>query len=360
MLSAANEYFAPVMREWKASARKWRGKKEPIMSSKITYGNNYYWVPKNIRLHIENTMEKTYTWNEEIGGRKITISIACPSSISSDTAATACTKICRWLDVASKFARGAGECSPKINIYIYFTNARKMLPARRGAPIDTENVNTAFTTSCVRGRDRPGEIHLFRQEEWFKVFIHETFHLLGLDFASGGAADAAEHLGRAILGSQTTHDCQWLIFETYTEFMAEILALMFTRGWILRERDIKREQLFSAGQTNKLLEHMDLKYEELWPRPGGGGGIIQHKRVWLEKTPVFCYYVLKMILWVHMPEFLKWCRKNNTNVLKCGDNAPIEFARFLKNYSDSYEVERALSEGRSNGQKDLKMMFTEI
>ena len=28
------------------------------------------------------------------------------------------------------------------------------------------------------------EIIIFRNEEWFKVFVHETFHLFGVDFSN--------------------------------------------------------------------------------------------------------------------------------------------------------------------------------
>ena len=42
-----------------------------------------------------------------------------------------------------------------------------------------KNVNTAFTYTC----NRNNVIHIYRQEEWFKVLIHETFHNLNMDFS---------------------------------------------------------------------------------------------------------------------------------------------------------------------------------
>jgi hypothetical protein len=365
MVSATVEYFAPVLREWKEAARKWRLRRrsDVVESTTILYGNNYNWIPSNIRLYIENTMEKTYTWREEIGGREYTINISCGGGGGGDSGAQdeAREKICSWLDVISKYGRKASVCSPKINIYLYLTNARKILPERRGAPIEPENVNTAYTTSCVRPGSRyPAEIYLFRREEWFKVFIHETFHLLGLDFSTDSAA-TAERAGRAILASPATRDCEWLIFETYTEIMAEIMAL--GAAGALRARDIKNETMFSAAQTIKLLHHMDLKYEDLWC----SGCAAAAAAKWREKTPAFCYYVLKMILWVHLPEFLEWCRKNNTNILCAGsgEKVPQSFALLLREHAESEKVAAVLraaaaaTRRRNDGDTSIKMMYLE-
>jgi hypothetical protein len=63
---------------------------------------------------------------------------------------------------------------------LYFTNYLKILPPANGSIIDQEHANTAFTTSCKTNT----EINLFREEEWFKVLVHETFHCMGLDFSS--------------------------------------------------------------------------------------------------------------------------------------------------------------------------------
>jgi hypothetical protein len=81
-----------------------------------------------------------------------------------------------WLYVANHYA--SRECSQKMNIYIYFTDFKKVLPTSERM-IHRENANTAFTTSC----QTVTEINLYREEEWFKVLIHETFHNLGLDFS---------------------------------------------------------------------------------------------------------------------------------------------------------------------------------
>ena len=65
-------------------------------------------------------------------------------------------------------------------IYLYMTPFEKFLPECSITVIGPDNVNSGISYVCPED----GEIVIYRREEWFKVFIHETFHALGLDFAS--------------------------------------------------------------------------------------------------------------------------------------------------------------------------------
>ena len=46
------------------------------------------------------------------------------------------------------------------------------LPENKTDILDQVNCNTAVTYACAVN----GECLIYRKEEWFKVFIHETFH----------------------------------------------------------------------------------------------------------------------------------------------------------------------------------------
>ena len=82
-----------------------------------------------------------------------------------------------WLTIISKIS--SPNCSKELNIFVYFTSLKKELPESQHMILQANNVNTAFTTTCPVNSD----IVIFRQEEWFKVFIHETFHNFALDFS---------------------------------------------------------------------------------------------------------------------------------------------------------------------------------
>jgi hypothetical protein len=285
-------------------------------------------------------MKITYMSSAEIAGREINVCISVDGR--GGPPIKEFNQIFRWLRVAAKYS--PTQCSQRLNIYIYFTDLQKKLPTAPGKYIGPDNVNTAYTTSCVRGAGAPAEIHLFRREEWFKVLIHESFHVLGLDFSEKHEESIAA--GKKYLETPATKNCNWFIFETYTELIAELLAIGFSRGGNLRAADIKKEKMFSAGQSNKLLEYMGMTYDDIW---GGRGK-------WREKTPAFCYYVLKTILFVHLSEFLEWCKIHNKNTLCMRNINPDLFARFIREHAQSADVKWAFKNyGEHDGSPNLKM-----
>ena len=87
-------------------------------------------------------------------------------------------RIIMWLYMIQK--KVSNNCSITLNIYLYLSSHVKVLPNKKtNAILDLLNANTAYTFSCKKNND----LVIYRKEEWFKVFIHETFHSFGLDFS---------------------------------------------------------------------------------------------------------------------------------------------------------------------------------
>ena len=154
-----------------------------------------------------------------------------------------------------------------MNIYLYMTNLKKTLP-RIGKPIKEINANTAFTTSCQPST----EMHLFREEEWFKVFIHETFHNLGLDFSE---FDHTKTNAEILTIFPVKSDVR--LFETYCEMWAELLNCMFITFYGPGSREpetlikktaqlVDKERVFSMFQCAKVLHFYGLDYVDLYER----------------------------------------------------------------------------------------------
>ena len=76
-----------------------------------------------------------------------------------------------------------------------------------------KNVNSAFTYGCKNNN----KIVIFRNEEWKKVLLHETFHTFNLDFHINNFSELKKML-RGLY--QVNSD--FLVFETYCEFFASI------------------------------------------------------------------------------------------------------------------------------------------
>ena len=284
-----------------------------------------------------------------------------------------------WLIIIQKYA--PPQCSSKkLNIYLYLTNLKKELPLSKNqnqnqnqkqikdkspSPslannddiiLDELNVNTAFTASCVpHQHSSEMEIIIFRKEEWFKVFIHETFHSFGLDFS--GLSESAHHHCRAEILSIFPVKSDVNLYEAYTECWAEIINVCFCaafkgyssdpvplgtgvgdRGALISSRGreevndaskstnqfinskstflsnvnkgMEGERVFGLFQMCKILDYMGIYYEDLYKQKKENKSIrdLQYR----EKTSILAYYVIKNILLYDYPGFLSWCSINNS------------------------------------------------
>lgn len=235
------------------------------------------------------------------------------SSVLTQEAMHIIKQSCVWLIVASNFA--PRECSNTVNINMYMTEHKKSLPEVSGEYIDMEHINTAFTTSCAKTTT----INLFRKEEWFKVFIHETFHNLGMDFSKN--MDLTNKANGEILRIFQINS-EMRIFETYCEVWAEILNIlirntskhmrMLSNNIIkLIEYDLQMERAFSLFQTVKLLRYFGIKYRDFLQVQNSG---VRGK--YKEHTEAFCYFVLRSIILFDVNRFVEWCITHNRNVIR--------------------------------------------
>jgi hypothetical protein len=202
-----------------------------------------------------------------------------------------------WLHIGTLYAKP--QCSKQVQVYLYLTDLKKVLPKNAETPIGPEHANTAFTTSC----QLKTEIILFRKEEWFKVFIHESFHNLGLDFSSH-----SDH-GRKLLSEIFAVKSEFRLYETYTEMWAELLNIIlihamsgktYNKGFI--EKDIQAEREFSLYQAAKvLMRGPHTCWEERFAN-------------YKENTEAFCYYFLKAVLMYNCNDFIVWVSDNNKPV----------------------------------------------
>ena len=209
-----------------------------------------------------------------------------------------------------------------MNIYIFATSLMKELP-EDSSVLSHNNCNTAFTTSCNIHTD----LHIFRKEEWFKVFIHETFHNLGLDFSG------IDNISNSILQKVFAVNSDIRAYESYTEIFAElIMVLMYCsektnaqeeliKMW---KQEMKLEQQFSLFQAGKILKHYNLNYTDLFKKQNS---IIKYA----ENTQVFSYYILKLILIYHINDFLEWGVSHNNNIVqfKQTEQNIVSFCQFL-------------------------------
>lgn len=287
---------------------------EERFSSESAKGAIYDGIEHTVRTHIESLNKYSINVSLSVGGRTYRLFFVFP--MSRDTITNAIRAKCGaevdafvkrahiWLSVASHYA--SIKCSKTVDAYLYMTALKKTLPSGPDAVIDREHANTAFTTSC----QETTEIMLYRREEAFKVFVHESFHNLGLDFSAFETATISSRLAVQQIFPVSS---KLSVYETYCEMWAEVINIViqdvvehprrrgFETAWPTIVRHINMERRFTMFQAAKVLSHNGVRYADLMV-PGNR---------YQEKTEVFCYYILKSILMFHCDAFLAWCSKNN-------------------------------------------------
>jgi hypothetical protein len=211
----------------------------------------------------------------------------------------------KWLTMIVDMGSLTDNCAQTTSIYCYLTPFKKELPEKRGEILSYDNANSAVTRPCLSSN----EICIFRAEEMFKVFIHETFHAFNLDF-SLHMKDVHVKQMKQMYSIKS----EFNIYETYAETWAEIMNIIFLSGdLIVANKMLQAEVAFSLHQMNKVLAYMGLDYSDLI---NGNGSCVQKYK---EETNVFCYYVLKALILFYWSDFIEFCDgsfKFNGNVGK--------------------------------------------
>ena len=204
--------------------------------------------------------------------------------------------IVMWFLVSLNYA--PPSCKKNFRFFIYLTPFLKRLPTPE---VITEfNVNTGLTQPCLDIPHKDGVV--YRSEEWFKVLIHESFHLLGLDKSIDDAWD--RELSHFLIRKTGIDEKPELgLYESYTEFWAELFHLFF-RAYdeVKEERHIaryfktilKEEQAFSDMQTRTVQNMLKRQYK------------FNNDTVKLHS-----YFTFKNILIQNVYTFVDFCIKTN-------------------------------------------------
>jgi len=282
----------------------------------ITFPPNAF--PSSIRKHIDDNILSLLKYSFHLFGRVITIYFITEESNPEEYIEKYNNYVdymLVWLYIIDGYA--SRTCSPDINIYLYFTNLLKELPSSNIDILDETNVNTAFTRTCPK----KSEIVIFRKEEWFKAFMHETFHNLGLDFSDmNNTTCNLKILSIFPVNSEVN------LFESYAEFWARMMNILFCSFVSLKDKNdenefltnvevfINFERIYAFFQVVKILKFMGILYSDLYDK--NVDAINLRKTLYKEKTNVLSYYIITLILLNNYQDFLNWCNNNNTSLLQ--------------------------------------------
>ena len=227
-----------------------------------------------------------------------------------------------WLYIIS--AHPQIECVNELKLIMAFLPNKKVFTGINANGVndeqtfDTLHVNSALTYVC-----QPiNRMLIYRREECFKVFLHESFHCFGLDFSLHNNDKIHQELHQIF---NLDSSIELAAYESYTEFWGEILNLVFNAYFISDdfhsfslcfEGLLNVEQQFSQVQVAKILLLT-------------GTTLVDFKNL-VQKTHVFEYYIIKTMLLMNANSFFEWCIKTNPLFFKIRSNA--DFMCFIRTH----------------------------
>jgi hypothetical protein len=339
-----------IINQIKEADKDWIRRNETIKERGIDFekeelpkGESYDYLIPEIRDILEGRKKVGKQYFFTIGEQKVSLSIVYPFSQEdpvekvsekkmNDFLRDCLYRVYIWFYIANKERHS--ECSQTINVYIYLSELFKLLP-EDGVIFDQKHANTAFTTPCSPYTN----IHIFREEEWFKVLIHESFHCFGFDFSGEGSLC---EISRTRILQLFLVDSEVNLFETYCEMWGEFLNVCFyeclahkteNNSMIIDKirKSILYEKIFSCFQCVKVLDFLKMKYPQLYsdtePIP---------KSSYKENTNILSYYILKSIYMVFIDDFFEWIvakNKGSLHFLKTPEN----IHEYMKIIEDRYK-----------------------
>ncbi len=320
----------------------WESSVHPTQNIKLPPDQNLRHITGEVGATLRNNKKETMTQKTDmnIHGKTFTVYITQYGRDSCSNIYAHLRNIAIWLKTVIPFSDP--KCSEHIDIYIFMTPQRRVMP-HPNIELHPDYVFSAFTHTCIPRN----QIYVYRQDDWFKAFVHETFHSFGLDFSN--LTQQNEDVSKQLLsnvfhGVNPTHS-NIRLYETYTDIWATIAATIvqislfqtnkrlnsrtstrknnshvgrmsgenINKFMPIIEREINRHRAFMIFQCVKMLNHGHQKvdFAELLHAPG------KYK----ERVFLLSYHVMRPCIMLNVNSFLEWCMTHN------GGDKYLQFGR---------------------------------
>ena len=319
-------------------------------------GSGDEFFPAEIQRHVLNEQSISIGYRFSVGGRAVSLHFVVFNKridkLNMNKMAAKARRVCALLHLVSLHASRAA-CSSTLNIFIYMTEFKKLFPTRKGEAFESEHANTGLSYHCARNND----VVVYRQEEWFKVLIHELFHAFGLSFIEGDLPDGADAAMQTVLQKTYAISHPVRIYETYCEIWARILNVVFAcfsnacadGSSKCMDSDVdlavfgdcvmqglRKDAEHALHQCAKIMHHMGIPSHVLLNPTDENRAIVAEK--YRENTNVFAYYVLTCALQHSHELFLEWCYKNNPTTAKKPRANVMQFRTNRSNFNSFMEL----------------------
>ena len=253
-----------------------------------------------------------------------------------------------WLIICSKISDKGCISKKKMMIDIFLSPFKKELPSNDIDLLEPFNINTGLTARC--GGDEIGLV-IYRKEEWFKAFLHETMHYFAFD----------ENLDNNELIDEITYffllKKKIKVYEAYCEFWSRIMNSVFIAFMLCngncngKDNDyflkkcyelLEYERTFSSFQSAKMINRHNICYNSIKDKKSNPN---INNFLYKEKTNVFAYYIITNILMNNYEKYVNYCLDNNSSLFLHNKNANLLGHYIKKNYNKNmliYNLELSL------------------
>ena len=238
------------------------------------------------------------------------------------------------------------DCVKIINLHLYLTNQKKVLP--NNGSIKETNINSAFTYTrddeCIDNN----HIYIYRQEEVVRALIHELMHAFNIEKKFRINTSYNDEINKLF----NIENSNLLLEEMLAETYASILNLVFSEKISTTNKEsflksymkvyyIERDYLLF--QCVKLLKMFKIKYEDLLQI-----GSIEKINLKTD-TNVFSYIFLKAMLFIDLEKIFEVCYGDKKLI---GCEKTDKFYEIIKDKYRSEEFMRYLKYGEKLYKKE--------
>lgn len=132
-------------------------------------------MPKEIAEWIRSNPSRNINWKGNIGQLVCDITVYPFHYMADDSNLIEClSHIISWLYICQDVSKPV--CARSLSVTLYLSPFLRKMPLTNSS-VRPINVNGGYATVCRN----QNEIVIYRNEEWFKVFIHETIHAFGFE-----------------------------------------------------------------------------------------------------------------------------------------------------------------------------------
>lgn len=288
---------------------------EPTSSELEEFKQELHWIIVLLGVIVMTDLQKNDRRDGEVGGSGSGSEATATRRRTRKTAYSAAAATA----ASSTTTTASSSPTKKIHIQLALTPFIKVLPKSSIDVLGAAHVNSGF--SYVMPADSWSYILVFRREEWFKVLIHELFHVFRYELSDIDESGIIEKMKKVF-----PIKSEFKISESIAEIWATLLNAVFVgyRQSGTRSDDtllrleytlaisrflIMSEQIFSLFQLTKVLRFMNMRYEDLY-MPGDIPTTLR-TYMYREDSNVFSYYILKALMLFNVDEFIAWSSVNS-------------------------------------------------